>query len=181
MSDIYIPLLKDLPAPPRRIILHWTGGGAKASQFEREHYHYLVEQTGKIVEGFRVAANMRKVSSRAPYAAHTKGFNSFSVGVSFCGMAGVNSLAEWNAGKHGRVPLLEAQMISGCRFVGQLCSAWGLPVKESTVFTHAEAERLHDVDQNGKWDIDVLAFLPSLSPAQVGAWIRNQVSIGTRS
>lgn len=179
MSDIVIPALTQLPAAPKRIILHWTGGGPHASEFEREHYHYLVEQSGNIVAGVPVAANMRKVGAKHPYAAHTRGFNSFSVGVSFCGMAGVKSLPDWHSGKRGKAPLVEQQLVTGCLFVGHLCRTWKLQVSESTVFTHAEAERIHGVDQDSKWDIDVLAFRPDDTPQQVGRWIREHVLKGT--
>src|SRR5688572_11944664 len=130
VTDVPVPLLTQLPARPKRIILHWTGGGAKASDFEKQHYHYLVEQTGKIVAGVPVTQNMTNVKDGVPYAAHTKGFNSFSVGISFCGMGDAPSLTDWKKGKHGTVPLTEVQLEAGCRFIGLLCRAWELPVNE---------------------------------------------------
>src|SRR5690606_39696925 len=57
-----VPPLDELPAAPRRTILHWTAGTYQAGNLEREHYHYLIEGDGKPVEGVPVALNMRDVS-----------------------------------------------------------------------------------------------------------------------
>jgi N-acetyl-anhydromuramyl-L-alanine amidase AmpD len=178
MPDISIPTLAQLPAKPKRIVLHWTGGGKIATGYERVHYHYLIEQSGRVVTGVPVAANMRKVSEAQLYAAHTKGFNSFSVGVSFCGMAGVASPQSWKKGIHGPAPLTEQQVITGCWFIGSLCRVWGLAVSQDTVFTHAEAERVHGVDQLHKWDIDVLMFRPDDSPEEICRFLREQIEKG---
>ncbi|PLU82213.1 N-acetylmuramoyl-L-alanine amidase, partial [Sinorhizobium medicae] len=32
-----------------RIICHWTAGAHKASDFDRGHYHILIEDDGKLV------------------------------------------------------------------------------------------------------------------------------------
>lgn len=176
MTGPHIPLLEQLPAKPRRIILHWTGGGPRASTYERGRYHYLIQQDHLVVSGVPVAQNMRLIKGTAPYAAHTKDFNSFSVGVSFCGMEGVNSIEEWKAGDHGTAPLTASQVESGLHFVGLLCRTWELAVGATTVFTHAEAQRLHNIAQLGKWDIDVLEFRPNDSPQQIGEWMRKKIS-----
>jgi len=53
-----------LPAPPipadwmpaakmGRVICHWTAGAHKASEFDRGHYHILIEDEGKLVCVFR--------------------------------------------------------------------------------------------------------------------------------
>lgn len=165
-----VPPVEALPARPRRIILHWTAGTHHASVYEREHYHYLIEGDGTVVEGVPVAANLRTLQPGDTYAAHTRALNSYSVGVAFCGMHGAQP-----GGPYGVFPLLEAQVREGCIFVGYLCHLWDLPVTPETVFTHAEAERLHGVKQVGKWDIDVLPFALDLSPQAVGDWLRERI------
>lgn len=165
-----IPPIAALPASPRRIILHWTGGTGKASAFEREHYHYLVQQDGSVVAGVPVALNMRTCGPGVPYAAHTRGFNSFSVGVSFCGMLGAIQ------GKsHGRYPLTEPQVEAGCAFIAKLCAAWGLAPTVEQVFTHAEAQRIHGRAQAWKWDIDVLPWREA-TPEENGKYLRDRVA-----
>jgi hypothetical protein len=170
-----ISALEDLPAKPKRIILHWTGGTGKANALDRQHYHYIIEADGTIVPGVDVAANMVQVSSDAPYAAHTRGMNSYSVGVAFAGMAGAVE-----GGPYGKHPLNRSQVIAGCVFVGELCDAWGLPVTPETVHTHAEAERIHGVKQAGKWDIDVFPWATHLNKKQTGDMLRDWVAEGMR-
>lgn len=169
-----IPSVVDLPTAPQRIILHWTAGGHNASSFDREHYHYLVtgQDEPQVVPGVEVAANMRQLgNSSIGYAAHTRGMNSFSVGVSACGMLGAIQ------GKtFGDFPIKEGQVKEMCRFVAACCQVWGLPVTQDTVFTHEEAQRLHGVPQRAKWDISVLPWMPDLTPEQVGQWLRAQVA-----
>ena len=164
-----VPPLDELPAAPRRIILHWTAGTYQAGNLEREHYHYLIEGDGRPIEGVPVAWNMRDVSQGGRYAAHTRALNSYGVGVAFCGMLGATRT------DFGQYPLTEEQVRCGCIFVGCLCHLWNLPVNENTVFTHAEAERLHGVPQLGKWDIDVLPWAPTMTPREVGDWLRSQI------
>src|SRR5690606_16912064 len=82
-----IPELDALPARPKRIILHWTGGTYEPNSLELEHYHFLVDGEGVVHPGTHsVADNMRKLQKGDDYAAHTRGYNSFSVGIAFCGM-----------------------------------------------------------------------------------------------
>lgn len=170
-----ISALDELTARPKRIILHWTGGTGKANGVDRKHYHYIVEADGAIVPGVPVMANMMQVGAGAPYAAHTRGMNSYSVGVAFAGMAGAVE-----GGPYGKHPLKRSQVIAGCVFVGELCDAWGLPVTPDTVHTHAEAERLHDVKQSGKWDIDVFPWATHLDRKQTGEMLRDWVAEGMR-
>src|SRR5688500_4067258 len=70
-----------------RVIAHWTAGGHKATEFDRGHYHILIEADGKLVKGKpSIAANASPV--KPGYAAHALNANSGSIGVSLCCMAG---------------------------------------------------------------------------------------------
>jgi len=170
-----IPKLGDLPRAPKRIILHWTGGPSTANSVDRKAYHYVVEHTGKVVDGvFPVAANMRPLNDEN-YAHHTGGFNSFSVGVSFAGMAGWESTS-----KPGNVPLREGQVLAGLRFVAECCDAWNLdPLNDDHVFHHREAWELHGVkgtQNHVKNDITHLPFHPELGPKETGPWLRKTIA-----
>lgn len=144
---------------PRRIILHWTGGGPQANAVDRSRYHYLVQQDGSVVMGVPVEANMRSIpkgTPRSEYAAHTGGMNSWSVGVALCGMFEAKE-----GGPYGPHPITASQTDAACALVARLCAAWGLPVTADTVFTHAEAWSLHGVQEaKGKWDINVFPWEP---------------------
>jgi N-acetyl-anhydromuramyl-L-alanine amidase AmpD len=166
-----IPRLSELPAPPRRVILHWTAGGKNPNPTDFAAYHYLVAQSGEVHPGKHgVEANMRKVGPDRPYAMHTRALNSFSVGVSLCGMAGARE-----GGPFGPHPITEEQTRAACAFVGELCKAWALPVSENTVFTHWEAQSLHGVKQSGKWDISVFPWNVTISAKEIGPILREWV------
>jgi hypothetical protein len=172
-----IPTEDDLRTIPRRIIMHWTGGNRSASELEKKHYHYLFEQDGDVVQGIDVDENMEHIDDNF-YAAHTRGFNSYSAGVSFCGMAGATP-----GHNFGKYPLTEEQVDTGLAFIALLCYVWGLdPEDVNQLFTHYEAEAVHGVDQlplgsgNWKWDITELQFLPDLDKDEVGPWLRAEVA-----
>ena len=35
----------------RRIIIHWTGGGWFPNITDKEHYHFLIDRNGKVING----------------------------------------------------------------------------------------------------------------------------------
>lgn len=166
-----IPSISELPARPRRVILHWSGGTYTPNAVDLAHYHFVVTGDGEIVEGkYSVADNMRSVSG-SNYAMHTGGFNSYSVGISFCGMKG------WTKkGDETKYPLKEDQFLVGLRFVAECCKIWGLdPSNSAHLFSHREAWTLHKVkgSQNHvKPDITYLPFYPDLAFEDIGPNIR---------
>lgn len=171
----------DLGWPPRRIVVHWTAGGASASQNDRKHYHYLIDQRGDVVEGFpSLAANCRNLSASDPawshdhpdgYAAHCRRFNSWSMGVSLCGM-----LDAVEGGSQGPFPLVEGQATSLVRFLALACETYGLLPTPHRVMTHEEVQRLHGVSQPGKWDIRWLPTPDGIETGDdVGPWVRAKV------
>ncbi|HEV2132177.1 MAG TPA: N-acetylmuramoyl-L-alanine amidase, partial [Longimicrobiaceae bacterium] len=170
-----IPELGVLPATPRRIIWHWTGGGSRANDVDRKHYHWIIEQDGTIVTGrFLVASNMQRVWG-SEYAQHTGGMNSFSVGISFAGMKDCGS-----AQRPGPCPLNENQVLAGLRFTAACCVAWSLdPLNPAHCFHHREAWELHGIKgthNHQKFDITFLPFLPQLKPNETGPWLRQKTA-----
>jgi hypothetical protein len=170
-----IPALSELPARPRRIILHWTGGGPRANSTDRKAYHYIVEHDGTIVQGVHpVARNMQRVWGES-YARHTGGFNSFSVGISFAGMMNFTSPA-----RPGSVPLKPGQVLAGLRFAAECCHAWELDALDpAQVFHHREAWELHGVKgtrNHTKLDITHLPFMPELRRTETGPWMRSKIA-----
>jgi hypothetical protein len=172
---VEIPRLAELPAAPRRIILHWTGGPHRANSVDRKAYHYVVEHDGNVVQGVHpVAHNMRTLTDDH-YAHHTGGFNSFSVGVSFAGM-----MDSVSAARPGPAPLKPGQVMAGLRFVAECCDAWSLdPRDPDKVFHHREAWELHRVKgkvNHQKMDITFLPFMPELGFSDTGPWLRGKIA-----
>lgn len=162
-----IPPPEELRKTPERIIWHWTGGG-RANTLDRKHYHFIFDRPdGDVVVGdYTVDENMEWIDD-AHYAAHTRGMNSFSVGMSFAGMLNARQ-----GGHFGPYPLLRAQVENGLTFGALAAWIWGLDVRDPEHFhTHYEAQSLHGVKQNNKWDITELTW-NSLGKDEVGDYLR---------
>lgn len=140
-----------------RIIVHWTAGGGRASDLDREHYHRLVEWDGNIVAGTKTPED-NIVASDGDYAGHTRNLNTGSIGVALCGMRGAKEFPF----DPGPTPINEKQWRAAAVLVADLCRTYGIPVTGRTVLTHAEVEPVLGVKQAGKWDIARIPWKPSL-------------------
>ncbi|MBD8556920.1 N-acetylmuramoyl-L-alanine amidase [Rhizobium sp. CFBP 8762] len=162
-----------LPAAQmKRIICHWTAGGHKATEFDRGHYHILIEADGRVVRG-TPSIDKNAAPVKAGYAAHTLNCNSGSIGVSLCCMAGAVE-SPFNPGK---APMTKAQWDKLAVVVADLCQRYGIPVTPQTVLSHAEVQANLKIPQRGKWDFTRLAFDPSIIGAKAcGDRLRAAVS-----
>ncbi|SMO93974.1 N-acetylmuramoyl-L-alanine amidase [Paracoccus laeviglucosivorans] len=159
------------PARATRIILHWTGGSARASELDRQHYHFCIEQSGDIVAGNRsIADNDSTQDGR--YAAHTLNCNTRAIGVALCGMAG----AVEKPFHPGRAPIVERQITVLAALVARLCQHYDIPVTPETVLGHGEVYTNLNIKQKGKWDPLVLPWRPDLSKRDTGAFLRAEIS-----
>lgn len=171
-----IPALAELPAAPRRVILHWTGGWPTANAVDLKHYHRVTEQSGRTVVGVHsIASNMRDTSRGGAYAQHTGGFNSFSIGAAVAGMWNASPPKNW--GPH---PITAFQVDAWLHDVAAMCLEYRLdPSDPAHLFTHAEAWRLHRVkgkQNHQKTDLLYLPFRPDLKPDDVGPWLRSETA-----
>lgn len=156
-----------------RVIFHWTAGQWKASPDDREHYHLLIEDDSKLVRGIPTIDKNDASGVKTGYAAHTKGCNSGSIGVSLCGMANAKE-SPFDAGKK---PITKTQWETLPGVVADLCRRYGIPVGPKTVLSHAEVQDTLKIQQNGKWDIARLPFDPSLVGAHaIGDSLRAAVA-----
>lgn len=157
--------------PLKRIVMHWSAGGHKASELDRKHYHEIVEGDGTRVEGDKLP-EANNDTSDGHYAAHTRALNTGSIGLSMAAMSG----AEERPFKSGRFPITEKQLDSFCGMVAEYANTYGIDVRRDTVLTHAEVQPTLGVRQNGKWDI---CWLPDMSkpgdPVEVGDRLRDMV------
>jgi hypothetical protein len=140
-------------AKMQRIIVHWTGGASTASGLDLEHYHVLLEGSGKLVRGKRTIKD-NETSADGVYAAHTKGCNTGSIGVALCGMAGARE-HPFDRGSH---PITREQWDVLPSVLADLCRRYAINPARTTVLSHAEVQGTLGIKQNGKWDIARLPF-----------------------
>lgn len=156
----------------KRIIMHWSAGGYKASELDKEHYHIIFEDDGKKVFGkYPIEANAAGKITKGKYAAHTLNCNTDSIGLSMACMAGAVE------GKtNGNQPMTQAQFDAMCREAAFLCNKYGIVVSPKTVLSHAEVQTNLGIKQRGKWDFSVLPFKPELKGAKAcGDYARAQI------
>ena len=134
----------------RSISLHWT-----AHDYEAVFpvYHFCLRGVSDVVvvQTHDLRANMRDLrrDPASPYAAHTLGRNSWSIGLAVCGMA------DARPSDFGRYPLAAAQIDALCVVARTLADAYHIPL--AAIRTHAEAA-LEDGyfgadDDDLRWDI----------------------------
>lgn len=159
----------------KRVILHWTAGGYTASAHDSECYHFLIQNDGKVIVGTHSIADNVRISSTTPterYAAHTRGCNTGSIGVSICAMGNAIE-SPLDVGKY---PLTYAQWILASRVIATLCAKYSIAVTDKTVLSHAEVQTNLGIWQRGKWDVSHLTFDKSLVTAkQCGDDMRTRV------
>jgi hypothetical protein len=158
------------PAAMRRVITHWTAGAYAVSALDREHYHIIIAGDGALVRGdHSIADNVN--TGDGDYAAHTRGCNTGSIGVSVACMAG----AQERPFVAGPYPMTLVQWTTMARVVAQLCRAYKIPVSPVTVLGHGEVQRNLGIAQAGKWDPMILPWAPTLTFAEVGNKFRAEV------
>lgn len=156
----------------QRIVCHWTAGGHKATDFDRKHYHMLLEGDGRLVLGIP-SIRLNEAPAKKGYAAHTLNCNSGSIGVSLCCMAG----AVEDPFNPGNAPMTKTQWDKLAVVVAELCRRYGIPVTPKTVLSHAEVQANLGIAQRGKWDYTRLAFDPDVKGAKAcGDLLRAAVS-----
>ena len=142
------------------IVDHWTGGGHSASGLDKEHYQAIIEGSGRVVYGDNTPEDQISTSDGI-YGAHTRAFNTKCIGVAIAAMAGATERAgPPNYGSSA--PMTEAQFHKMCRVNAEFCAEYLIPVSPDRVLFHAEVQPTLGIRQNGKWDITVLPWDPSI-------------------
>lgn len=159
----------------QRIILHHTAGGLIPSAFDKKHYHRLVDGDGNVHDG------LHPISANAPgkpllsgqYAAHTRGLNTGSIGVSMACMAN----AHWSDPRSCKAFPTPMQVEVMIAEVARLCRTYSIPVDRRTVLSHAEVQTTLGIAQAGKWDFDYDPFgvMDSRDPVKIGDMLRHRV------
>lgn len=154
----------------KRIVIHWTAGTYNPSDYEKEHYHFLVDGNGNIHSGkFKPEDN--EVCKPNRYAAHTGGGNTGSIGVALCSMAGFK-----NKNSVGSYPILKKQFESCMKFCALLAKKYKIPVTAQTVITHYEfGMKNPKTTSAGKIDIIFLPPYSWVEKCEIGSFIRSKV------
>lgn len=148
----------------RGISLHWTAGDY-ATVYPA--YHFCLSGASDLLvhATHDLRANMREIARapHEPYAAHTAGRNSFTIGLAICAMDGAGP------SDFGLFPLTGAQIEAMCTFAAALVARYGIAT--ANVRTHAEAA-LDDgyfgaQSDDVRWDIARIRPAPeSLDPRE---------------
>jgi hypothetical protein len=173
----YLPILSTewLPSVPmKRVHAHWTAGTHKATQFDREHYHFLFEADAKAVRGVPTI-DLNSGTLKDGYAKHTLNANSYAIGVSLCCMGGDDvKESPFNAGKW---PMTKDQWNAMIHAIAQLCDFYNIKVSPTTVLSHAEVGANLGIPQRGKWDFTRLSFdLTTVGAKACGDKMRREVA-----
>lgn len=166
-----LPLEWLQPVKMSRVILHWSAGTNTVSDLDKEHYHIIIDGKGNVVRGDHTIADNVNTADN-DYAAHTRGCNTGSIGVSMACMAGAVE-SPFNAGKF---PMTETQWNRAMEVIAHLASFYKIEVTDKTILSHAEVQKNLGIQQAGKWDVSRLPFDPKTVGAKAcGDKMRAQV------
>lgn len=154
----------------KRIIIHWTAGKYYPTEYEKEHYHYLVDKNGIIYNG-KYKPEDNEICKIGKYAAHTGGGNTESIGVAICAMA------DFKDKNHtGKYPILKKQFESTMKLCAQLSKKYSIDITSETVMTHYEfGINNPKTTSAGKIDIIYIPAFPWVSKDEIGSFIRAKI------
>lgn len=154
----------------KRIVIHWTAGSHYPSEYEKLHYHFLVDKSGVVHKGkFRPEDN--EICKPQKYAMHTGGGNTGSIGVAICAMAGFK-----NKNCVGNYPILKKQFESTMELCAQLVNKYKIKITPQTVLTHYEfGVKNPKTTSAGKIDIIFIPPYPWVTQYEAGSFIRAKI------
>ena len=175
-----VPLREWRPRFPdgelRAIWLHWTAGDYGTVY---PAYHFCVSGASDVLvhHTHDLRENMRDVrgAPELPYAAHTRGRNSWAAGLA------VAAMRDATPSDFGRFPLTRAQLDGLVRVAAAVAEFYG--IEPSAIRTHAEAaleDGYFGAGEDERWDIARTAASPlPLDPneaASTGDWFRERIA-----
>lgn len=141
------------PCRMKAIVFHWSAGPHKVTEQDKEHYHIIVAGDGTLVKGDHDISD--NVNTRDDdYAAHTRHFNTNTIGVSMACMMDARESPFYA----GPFPMTERQWDMLAKVIADLCRFYKIPVTPQTVLSHAEVQPTLGIVQRGKWDVARLPF-----------------------
>lgn len=154
----------------KRIIIHWTAGTYNPSDYEKQHYHFLVDGKGVVHRGFYKPED-NEICKIGKYAAHTGGGNTGSIGVAICAMAGFK-----NQNCIGNFPILKKQFESCMELCAKLAIQYNIEINKKNIMTHFEFGKSYPKSTSaGKIDIIYLPPYPWVSQEEIGSFLRTKI------
>lgn len=154
----------------KRIIIHWTAGTYKPNEHEKQCYHYLIDDTGSVING-KYTPEDNLYCYDGVYAAHTGGGNTGSIGIAMCGMY----IPKNTPLQLTKYPLTKIQCERCFKLIAELAKKYELLINPQTVMTHHEFGIKHpNTTSAGKIDIIWLAPYTHLKVNEIGDFIRNK-------
>ncbi len=145
----------------KNIILHWTAGNYKPCQTDKLHYHYMVDNEGKIYNGKYTPEDNLNCSD-GKYAAHCGGGNTGRIGIAIC------------CRKNIETPPVKKQVEALCNLAAQLCITHNL--KPSDCLTHAEFGQMNPKTSSyGKIDINSIPYVNISGIKPTANYLRNKI------
>jgi hypothetical protein len=167
----------DLPQGDlRSIALHWTAGDY-GGVYPAYHFCLTGPDRVEVHQTHELRENMRDLRREpgASYAAHTRGRNSWSIGLAIAAMR------DATPSDFGAFPLTAAQLEGLCRVAARLAAFYAIDV--AAIRTHAEAaleDGYFGAGDDERWDIARLrAATEPLRPQEAhatGAWFRTRIA-----
>lgn len=152
----------------KRIIIHWTAGTYNPNSVDKQHYHFLVDSQGNVING-RYKPIDNENCTDGIYAAHTGGGNTGSIGIAMCGMFGYSSLL--NVGNY---PLTKIQCERTFKLCAELAKKYNISIEN--IITHYEFGKAHpNTTSAGKIDIIYLPPYPEVKINEIGKFIRRKI------
>lgn len=154
----------------KKIIIHWTAGANQPNSTDYQHYHYLINGDGLVLQGKHKVSDNENCNDGV-YAAHCGGGNTGAIGIALCGMAGFK-----NAKSIGKYPLTAKQCERAYKLIAELAKKYSIPIESTTIMTHYEfGLKNPKTSSAGKIDIVYLPPYPKVKKDEVGDFIRNKV------
>lgn len=153
-----------------KIIIHWTAGAYKPNSVDLRHYHFLIDDQGRVNYGiYKPEDNEDCTDGR--YAQHTGGGNTGAIGVALCGMSRFSSSSNM-----GNYPLTKVQCEAAFAFLAKLAKKYNIAIDDEHIMTHYEFGKLRpNTSSAGKIDIIYLPPYPEITTDEVGNFIRRKI------
>jgi N-acetylmuramoyl-L-alanine amidase len=156
-----------------KIVVHWTAGSYSVSSYDKDHYHFLIDNHGVGHKGTNPVSGNARNNPKGKVTSHVKNMNTGSIGITVCAMAEAIE-NPFNAGPY---PITQEQWDGLMLAVAQLADFYEIGVAPDRILMHGEVQQNCGVQQDGKWDIGRLPFKLELKNSRAcGDYMRSLVS-----